>query len=64
MKKPINCEECDECVYIAEGDYYCMLEEPRQVLEDFIVPTAEYNWCHRSKTQAFRQAPEEGKENG
>lgn len=21
MKKPINCEDCDECVYIAEGDY-------------------------------------------
>ena len=21
--------------------------QPRQVLEDFLVPTAEYNWCHK-----------------
>lgn len=29
MKK---CEDCDECVYICEGDFACMKEEPRIIL--------------------------------
>nr|DAW88431.1 MAG TPA: 4Fe-4S dicluster domain protein [Caudoviricetes sp.] len=32
MKK---CEDCDECVYICEGDFICTKGEPQIILTDF-----------------------------
>lgn len=39
-----ECESCDECVPIGEGDFICTKEEPKIVLSDYI-PTEEYGWC-------------------
>lgn len=36
-------EECDNCVYIGEGDYFCLLKE-KVVIEDF-APTDKFACC-------------------
>lgn len=47
MKK---CEpsECDDCIYIGEGDFWCQNEQ-EFVISDF-VPTDEYLCCCKAKT--------------
>jgi len=42
-------EECDECIYIGEGDFVCCKDNRNTtVLEDFI-PTVDYMWCRRER---------------
>lgn len=48
MKK---CENCDECVYICEGDYACMKDEPKIVITEFNIPTEEYGQCNEKATK-------------
>jgi len=41
-----SCQECDECVYIGEGDFICVKYDlPVIVLEEFSDPTEYYRWC-------------------
>lgn len=47
MIRPKNCIDCDECQYVGEGDYACMLSEPRIVIENFCYPTDDHGWCRR-----------------
>ena len=39
-----SCINCDNCVYIGEGDSICTLEDPVLVLEDW-ESTDEYYYC-------------------
>lgn len=39
--------ECDDCIYIDEGDFFCMREQ-EIVISDF-VPTDEYLCCLQEK---------------
>ena len=40
-----RCEDCDECVYICEGDFACMKGEPKILLVDFSTQTDDYGRC-------------------
>ena len=40
----MKCENCDECVYVGEGDSLCM-ERQEIVLTDFGAPTDNYLCC-------------------
>lgn len=40
-----RCEDCDECVYICEGDFVCLKGEPKIILVDFSTQTDDYGWC-------------------
>lgn len=41
-----TCNNCDECVYIGEGDYACIKEgEPKIVIVGFSTPTKDHGWC-------------------
>ncbi|WP_315069668.1 hypothetical protein [uncultured Clostridium sp.] len=52
MKK---CENCDDCVYIGEGDYICIKgDEPGVVIEEFIIATDEYGSCKNKIKNAAR----------
>lgn len=42
-----RCEDCEECVYICEGDYACMKEPPKIVITEFNIPTELYMWCEK-----------------
>lgn len=42
-----RCEDCDECVYICEGDFICTKGEPHIILTDFSTQTEYYGWCRR-----------------
>lgn len=49
-KKPVQCEDCLECVYVGEGEYACAREDPsRTVLEGFGFPADGYLWCRKKK---------------
>lgn len=45
-----DCESCQECLYIGDGDYACMKDAPKIVLTDFNVITDDYGWCRREET--------------
>lgn len=51
-KKPC-CENCANCIYICEGDYYCD-EEEVIVLYDFSTPTKHYLKCNGEKFEEGR----------
>lgn len=44
-----GCQNCDECVYIGEGDYACMKEEPKIVLTEHVIPTDDFGWCNSAE---------------
>ena len=48
-KRPLSCQNCDECQYIGEGDYACMKDMPKVVLTEFGTPTEDYMWCRKEK---------------
>lgn len=49
-EKPVQCEDCRECIYMGEGEYACAREEPpRTVLEGFGIPAEGYFWCRGRK---------------
>lgn len=51
-----NCESCQECVHIGDGDYACMEETPsRIVLTDFGTATEDYMWCKGGNGHADHQ---------
>jgi hypothetical protein len=42
-----TCIDCDDCVYIGEGDFICMAGDlPVLVLEDFTDPTEYFCFCN------------------
>ena len=45
----MRCENCDECVYIGEGDFACMKSIPKIILTDFSEPTSDYKWCKKRR---------------
>lgn len=47
-KQPETCLECDECVYICEGDYVC-LKIHEIVVEEFGQPTEHWMDCQKSR---------------
>lgn len=44
-KKRKDCFDCEQCLYICEGDYICTLGEPKIVLTEFTSPTGDFVWC-------------------
>lgn len=52
MKK---CENCDECVYIGEGDYTCMENEPKIVITEFIIATDDYGRCANKNKKSYEE---------
>lgn len=42
----MKCENCDECVYVGEGDSLC-LKIQEIVITDFGCPTEEYLGCRK-----------------
>lgn len=44
----MNCENCDECVYVCEGEYLCMKTE-KIVITDFGTPTECYMNCMKEQ---------------
>ena len=52
----INCENCENCTAIGEGDFICIAEEePKTVISDY-EPTDDYAWCNGS---LYEQAGDE-----
>lgn len=45
-KKEKDCFECEECLYIGDGDFACMKDIPVIVMEEYF-PTEEFNYCSR-----------------
>lgn len=45
-EKKKDCFECEECLYIGEGDFACMKDIPVIVMEEYF-PTEEFNYCSR-----------------
>ena len=43
--RPETCEQCENCVYIGEGDFICTLESPIIIMEDFC-PNENYMYCN------------------
>lgn len=40
-----DCEKCENCTAIGEGDFICIAEEePKTVISDY-EPTDDYAWC-------------------
>lgn len=45
-KKKKTCSDCEDCLYIGDGDYVCTKTQPaRHVLSDFGTPEEYYIWC-------------------
>ena len=44
-----NCEECDECEYIGEGDFACMKYNHPVIVKEEWYPTEFYDNCKRCK---------------
>lgn len=47
-KKEHNCHDCENAMYICEGDYICDLAPAKLVISDWI-PTENFNMCNRHK---------------
>ncbi len=47
--KEVNCFDCDNCLYIGEGDYICEdFEEPLIVITGH-QPYKKFNYCKKKK---------------
>ena len=54
--RTINCEVCDNCIYVGEGDFICdNFDIPVLVKEDWI-PTKYYNNCLKCKKKKWRSS--------
>lgn len=48
-----NCESCQECLYIGDGDCACVKDTPAKiVLTDFSTATDDYMWCKGGNDRA------------
>lgn len=49
-KKVSDCRNCDECVYVGDGDFACMKSNPCKIVyENHSTPTDDYLWCRGKK---------------
>ena len=53
-----DCQDCDNCVYICEGDFICVKATPFMVISDWC-PTDYY--CACNNPDAFKQAQQSAK---
>ena len=44
-KRQANCETCEECIYIGDGDYVCGVDYTKMVMSDCI-PTVDFGYCN------------------
>lgn len=44
-----NCEQCDECQYIGEGDFACIQYDFPAIVKEDWTPTEYYNNCNKCK---------------
>ena len=44
-----NCEQCDECQYIGEGDFVCMKYQFPSLVKTDWLPTDFYNNCKKCR---------------
>lgn len=49
-KKQIQCEYCEHCLPIGEGDHICDKEEPIIIIEEY-APNENYGWCWRKENE-------------
>lgn len=61
-KQPESCLECDECVYICEGDYVC-LKIHEIVVEEFGQPTEHWMDCQKKQKPQLQPQPGHRKSN-
>ncbi|OOM75122.1 hypothetical protein CLPUN_35590 [Clostridium puniceum] len=55
-----KCENCDECVYIGEGDYACIKnDKPKIVIEAFIIATDDYGQCGKKNKKATKDTDQD-----
>ena len=53
MSKKGNCETCEDCLYIGEGDFICDRYYPPVIVKEDWTPTNYYCNCKACKEYAF-----------
>jgi len=53
MGKKGNCEYCEDCIYIGEGDFVCDKYYPKMLVKEDWTPTDYYCNCKACKECAF-----------
>lgn len=47
MNKRTECEGCEECIYICEGDFICTRVDPPVMIIEGFSPTDNYLRCQK-----------------
>ena len=48
-KRNVTCEQCENCIYVGNGNMYCDECENFAYVYDEFSPTEEYMWCNGKK---------------